>query len=86
MVLGIPRSPTGALATKLVAVNASGFAQVRTGWESRLQWAGNLTSFLAEFVLHNVQPSNTLFGVHVEYDLHTPLIDTVRLQVETKRT
>ena len=78
---------TGALTTKLVAVNGSGFVQVRTGYESRISWAGDLTSFSAVFVLYYVQPAdgNKVFGMHVEYDRHTPLTDTVRLQVETKR-
>lgn len=87
VVLGIWKSSTGTLATKLVAVNGSGFVQVRTGYESRISWAGNLTSFLAVFVFYNVQPANgnKVFGMHVEYDLNSPLTDTVRLQVETKR-
>ena len=39
------------------------------------------------FVLHNVRPEdgNKYYGIHVEFDLHYPLIDTLKLQLETKR-
>ncbi|KAL9971573.1 hypothetical protein ACROYT_G017750 [Oculina patagonica] len=86
VVLGIWKSST--LKKKLVAVNGSGFAQVRPGYESKVRWAGNLTSFLAVFVLYNVQPAdgNKVFGMNVEYDFNTPLTDTVQLQVEAKPT
>ena len=43
-----------------------------------------MTSSSAVFVLHNVQPEdgNKYYGIHVEFDLHYPLIDTLKLQVK----
>lgn len=85
---GIWTSSPGVLEKKLVAVSRSGFVQVRGGYESSVSWAGNLTSSHAVFVLYHVKKAdgNKVFGIHVEYSaLNSPLIDTVRLQVETKR-
>ena len=86
VVFGI-QGPQGDLTKRLVAVNASGFPDVRKGYESKLSWAGKLTSSLAVFVIYRVQPADgkTLYGIHVEYDLHTSLTDGVRLQVVEKR-
>ena len=76
----------GRLTTKLVAVNASGFPDVRRGYESKISWAGNLTSSLAVFVFHDVQPADgKKYGIHVEYHSSNPLTDTVWLQVVAKR-
>ena len=43
-----------------------------------------MTSSLAVFVLHNVRPEdgNKYYGIHVEFDLHYPLIDTLKLEVK----
>ena len=71
-----------------MAIHRSGSVQVRGGYASLVSWAGNLTSSHAVFVLYRVQSSdkNKVFGIHVEYSGHnSPLIDTVQLQVETKR-
>ena len=87
VVFGIWKSP-GYLGTKLVIVDSNGIPRVRPGYESSISWAGNLSSFLAVFVLYNVQRAdgNKVFGIQVEFGLaQTPLTDTVRLQVETKR-
>ena len=71
-----------------MAVRRSGSVQVRGGYEDLVSWAGNLTWSLAVFVLYHVQSAdkNKVFGIHVEYNgPYPPLIDTVQLQVETKR-
>ncbi|XP_022804496.1 uncharacterized protein LOC111341760 isoform X2 [Stylophora pistillata] len=83
---GIWTNPTSAAEKSLVAVNSSGAVEMRQEYESRLSWKGNVAYSVAEFVLHNVQPEdgNKYFGIHVEFDLHYPLIDTLKLQVETK--
>jgi len=85
---GLWTSSPGFLSQKLVAVSRTGVIQVRGGYESLVSWAGNLTSSHAVFVLYHVQSSdkNKVFGIHVEYSgTNSPLIDTVQLQVETKR-
>ena len=43
-----------------------------------------MTSSLAVFVLHNVRPEdgNKYYGIHVEFDLHYPLIHTLKLKVK----
>ena len=85
---GLWTSSPGFLSTKLVAVSGSGLVQVRAGYDSLVSWAGNLTSSHAVFVLYHVPSAdkNKVFGIHVEYSgPHPPLIDTVQLQVETKR-
>ena len=87
VVFGIWKSP-GYLQTKLVTVDSNGIPSVRSGYESSISWAGNLSSFLAVFVLYNVQPAdgNKVFGIQVEFGLaYKPLTDTVQLQVEAKR-
>ena len=87
MAFGLWTSP-GVLSTKLVAVSRSGSVQVRGGYEGLVSWAGNLSSSHAVFVLYHVKTAdkNKVFGIHVEYSgLNSPLIDTVQLQVETKR-
>ena len=88
MAFGLWKSSPGVLSTKLVAVRRSGSVQVRGGYEDFVSWAGNLTSSFAVFVLYHVQSAdkNKVFGIHVEYSgPYPPLIDTVQLQVETKR-
>ena len=85
---GLWTSSRGVLEKKLVAVSSSGVVQVRGGYELLVGWAGNLTSSHAVFVLYHVQKAdeNKVFGIHVEYSgLNSPLIDTVKLQVDTKR-
>ncbi len=87
MVFGIWKSP-GYLKTKLAIVDSNGIPSVRSGYESKVSWTGNLTSCLATFVLYHVQPAdgNKKFAIQAEFGLaHNPLIDTVRLQVEAKR-
>ena len=80
---------TGFVYPKLMVVNGStGISSVNTRHQSFISWAGNLTSSLVVFILHNVQPSddNVEFGMQVEFGLaHNPLTDIVRLQVEEKR-
>ncbi|XP_078371020.1 uncharacterized protein LOC144654684 isoform X2 [Oculina patagonica] len=86
VVFGIWKSP-GYLKTKLVTVHSNGIPSVRSGYGSKVSWAGNLTSCLAVFVLYYVQPTdgNKIFAMHVEFGLaHNPLTDIVRLQVEEK--
>ena len=76
------------MSKKLVAVNRSGSVQVREEYKGLVSWAGNLTSSHAMFVLYHVQSAakNKVFGIYVEYSgANSPLIDTVKLQVETKR-
>ena len=84
---GIWTNPVSAADKSLVAVNSSGAVEVREEYKSRLSWKVNVTSSVAVFVLHNVRPEdgNKYYGIHVEFDLHYPLIDTLKLQVETKR-
>ena len=84
---GIWTNPVSAADKKLVAVNSSGAVEVREEYKSRLSWKVNVTSSVAVFVLHNVRldDGNKYYGIHVEFDLHYPLIDTLKLQVETKR-
>ena len=50
-------------------------------------WAGNLTSSVAVFELYNVKLKDSKkYGIVVEYGLrHTPLTDTVQLQVKSRR-
>ena len=83
---GIWTNPVSAADQSLVAVNSSGAVEVREEYKSRLSWKVNVTSSVAVFVLHNVRPEdgNKYYGIHVEFDLHYPLIDTLKLQVETK--
>nr|XP_058955524.1 uncharacterized protein LOC131782811 isoform X1 [Pocillopora verrucosa] len=83
---GIWTNPVSAADKSLVAVNSSGAVEVREEYKSRLSWKVNVTSSVAVFVLHNVRPEdgNKYYGIHVEFDLHYPLIDTLKLQVETK--
>ena len=80
---------TGIVHPRLVAVNGStGIPDVRSGYESSVSWAGNLTNSLAVFVLYNVQPAdaNVEFAIQLEFGLaHNPLTDIVRLHVEAKR-
>ena len=82
VVFGIWKSP-GFLKTKLIAVNSTGFASTRSSYKSSVGWAGNLTSSVAVFELYNVKLKDTKkYGIVVEYGLqHTPLTDTVQLQV-----
>ena len=82
VVFGIWKSP-GFLKTKLIAVNSSGFASTRSSYKSSVGWAGNLTSSVAVFELYNVKLKDSKkYGIVVEYGLqHTPLTDTVQLQV-----
>ena len=71
-----------------MAVSGSGLVQVRAGYKNLVSWAGNLTSSQAVFKLYNVRSADEkkVFGIHIEYrGLNSPLIDTVQLQVETKR-
>ena len=84
---GIWTNPVSAADKSLVAVNSSGAVEVREEYKSRLSWKVNVTSSVAVFVLHNVrlEDGNKYYGIHVEFDLHYPLIDTLKLQVETKR-
>lgn len=72
---------------KLMTVNSSGAVEVRKKYKSLLSWEGNLTSSTAVFVLHNVQlaEGKRLFGIHIEYMSHSPLIDILKLQVKAKR-
>lgn len=83
---GIWANPASAAEKSLVAVNRSGAVEMRKEYKSRLSWKGNVAHSVAEFVLHNVRPEdgNKYFGIHVEFDLHYPLIDTLKLQVEEK--
>jgi len=80
---------TGIVHPRLAAVSGStGIPDVRSGYESSVSWAGNLTNSLAVFVLYNVQPAdaNVEFAIQVEFGLaHNPLTDIVRLHVEAKR-
>ena len=80
---------TGFVYPKLMVVNGStGISNVNPRFESFVSWAGNLTSSLVVFILHNVQPSdgNVEFGMQVEFGIaHNPLTDVVRLQVKAKR-
>ena len=71
---------------KLMTVSSSGTVQVREGYESFVSWKGNVISSLAVFVLHNVKLKDKieLFGIQIEYDVHTPLIDTLHLEVVAK--
>ena len=89
MAFGLWTSPPGVLSKKLVAVNRSGSVQMREEYEGLVSWAGNLTSHHVMFVLYHVQSAdkNKVFGIHVEYSdaNQSPLVDTVQLQVETKR-
>ena len=87
MAFGLWTSP-GYLSKKLVVVSRRGSVQVRGGYEGLVSWAGNLKSSYAVFVLYHVKAAdkNKVFGIHVEYSgPYPPLIDTVQLQVETKR-
>ena len=73
---------------KLIAVNGSGFPEVKEGYESFVSWAGNLTGFLAVFVLHDVHPAdgNKFFGITFKFGLmHNVVTDRIRLQVVAKR-
>lgn len=73
---------------KLIVVNGSGFPDVKKGSESFVSWAGNLTSSLAVFVLHDVQPAdgNKFFGITFDFGLmYNELKDKVWLQVDAKR-
>lgn len=61
---------------------------MKEGYESFVSWAGNLTDFLAVFVLHDVQPTdgNKFFGIELKFGLmHNEVKDRVRLQVDAKR-
>ena len=86
VVFGIWKSP-GFLKTKLIAVDSSGFASTRSSYKSSVGWAGNLTSSVAVFELYNVKLKDSKkYGIVVEYGLqHTPLTDTVQLQVKSRR-
>jgi len=53
VVFGISKA-VNHLNPKLIAVNARGFPEVKEGYEPFVSWAGNLTAFVAVFVLHNV--------------------------------
>ena len=81
---GIWTNPISAASSKLIVVNSSGFVQFRKEYKARLSWKGNMTPSLAVFVLHNVRPEdgNKYYGIHVEFDLHYPFIDTLKLQVK----
>lgn len=62
--------------------------EVMTGYEYNIRWAGNLTDYLAAFVVCNIQPVNVRleFGIHLEFGYrHNPLRDSVRIKVEKKR-
>ncbi len=88
MLFGIFNKWPGYLKTELVEVNKNGIPRVTKGYESSVSWAGNLTSHLAVFVLHNVQPADKkkLYGVQVDFGYeYNMLTDTVRLQVEARR-
>lgn len=69
-------------------VNAT-FNRVIPGrYESRISWAGNLTSSLAKFILQHVQPEDdgAAFGIHLEFGFrHKPLLDSVKIKVVEKR-
>ena len=86
IVFGIEKSPD-LLEPKLVAVNSSGFASTRSSYRSSVGWAGNLTFSVAVFELYNVTTNDSkTYGIKVEYGAgHTPLIDSVQLQVESGR-
>lgn len=61
---------------------------MREGYESFVSWAGNLTAFLAVFVLHDLQPAdgNKFFGIAFKFGLmHNEVKDRIRLQVDAKR-
>ena len=83
VVFGIWKSP-GFLKTKLIAVNSSGFASTSS---SSVGWAGNLTSSIAVFELYNITLKDSKkYGIVVEYGAQNPpLIDSVQLQVKSKR-
>ncbi|CAH3045752.1 unnamed protein product, partial [Pocillopora meandrina] len=84
VVFGIWKSPRSLM--KLIAVNSSGFALMRSSHKSSVGWAGNLTSSVAVFELHNVKLKDGMkYGILVEYGLHhIPLTDTVQLQVKSR--
>ena len=87
MLFGIFKRP-GFLKTELVEVNKNGVPRVRKDYGLSVSWAGNLTTSLAVFVLHNVQPADgkKTFGIQVDFGYeHDMLTDIVRLQVEEKR-
>ena len=87
VVFGI-RKGVDNLKPKLLAVNRNGFLTVEKGYESKVSWAGNLTSSLAVFVLHHVQPADgkKVFGITLDFGLlYNQLHDSVQLQVEAKR-
>ena len=85
VVFGIWKSP--GFLMKLIAVNSSGFALIRSSHKSSVGWAGNLTSSVAVFELYNVKLKDGMkYGILVEYGLHhIPLTDTVQLQVKSRR-
>ena len=72
----------------MMKVNAT-FNRVIPGrYESRISWAGNLTSSLAKFILQHVQPEydGVKFGIHLEFGYREkPLLDSVKIKVVEKR-
>jgi len=72
---------------KLVAVNGSGFPEVNEDYKPFVSWAGNLTAYLAVFVLHDVQlkDGNKIFGITFKVGLmYNDIRDRVQLQVQAK--
>lgn len=78
----------GYVSPVMMMVNAT-FNRVIPGrYESRISWAGNLTSSLAKFILQHVQPEDdgAEFGIHLEFGFrHKPLLDSVKIKVVEKR-
>ena len=73
---------------KLVEVNGSGFPEVNEDYKPFVSWAGNLTAYLAVFVLHDVQlkDGNKIFGITFKVGLmYNDIRDRVQLQVQAKR-
>ena len=74
------------LVEELVKVNRYGNAYFRKGSGSKISWAGNLTSSLAVFVIHNVQCVDIrVYGIEVDSSNHQLLSDSVQLQVSANR-
>ena len=74
---------------KLVTVNGSnGFPDVNEDYKPIVSWAGNLTAYLAVFVLHDVQlkDGNKFFGITFDVGLlYNNIRNRVQLQVQAKR-
>ena len=88
VVFGYWKSP-GYVFPRVMTINGTtNIPEVMTGYEYDISWAGNLTDYLAAFVVCNIQPVNVRleFGIHLEFGYrHNPLRDSVRIKVEKKR-